>query len=103
MCLQDPADSTNDLGRKGLCIKHVQATLAEVCKGLKTACDQNTKHSLLECIVGDIYWMNRQARGRLVSYGLDVSHQDDIILTARKIRKETSTTGAASPQVLSPS
>ncbi|ORY13238.1 hypothetical protein BCR34DRAFT_481184 [Clohesyomyces aquaticus] len=68
LCLRDPADATNDLGRKGVCIKHVQATLHKVHNFLRRDCKFNTRPCLLEKVVGEVYALNVLRRKKLESY-----------------------------------
>ncbi|KAF2711471.1 hypothetical protein K504DRAFT_375080, partial [Pleomassaria siparia CBS 279.74] len=65
MSLRDPADPTNDLGRKGHAIKHVQATLRKLSGQLMINLNQTDLDSLLTPIVGPVYSLNRGRRMRL--------------------------------------
>ncbi|KAF2268427.1 hypothetical protein CC78DRAFT_540718 [Lojkania enalia] len=65
LCLRDPADPTNDLGRKGLCIKHVQATCRLLARQLSRNCQRNSRYSLLTPIVGSVYSLTLEHRKRL--------------------------------------
>jgi hypothetical protein len=58
LCLRDPANPTNDLGRNGASIKHVQATCTHLMNLLHDALQvnpANTKISVLKDIVGPAY------------------------------------------------
>jgi non-canonical poly(A) RNA polymerase PAPD5/7 len=90
LCLCDPADVTNDLGRKGISIKHVQATLRHLDRKLSMDLRADTRHSFLRPLVGDIFALNRARRKRLVEEGrtvLDTMHSS-LAQTARLIREE---------------
>jgi hypothetical protein len=93
LCLRDPADETNDLGRKGACIKHVQKTFKHIAWKLdaqlrtgKTA----FAHSFLQTMVGDTYMLNFARRQRLEQEGraLLASMKSSFAYTAQAIRDE---------------
>jgi non-canonical poly(A) RNA polymerase PAPD5/7 len=90
LCLRDPADETNDLGRKGICIKHVQTTFRHLGKKLHKDLSVNTRHSLLKPLVGDTFSLNKVRRERLDAEGRAVLHtmQNSIAHTAKAIREE---------------
>lgn len=69
LCLRDPADETNDLGRKGIFIKHVQATLRDLLSNLQRDMKSNTCKSLLEPFIGPTEMLDRERRKRLENYG----------------------------------
>lgn len=75
LTLRDPADPTNDLGRKAIAIKHVQATFRHLCAELDRAVNKNTRPSLLEPLVGTSYGLTRDRRERLRAYGSKLSTQ----------------------------
>ncbi|OCL11532.1 hypothetical protein AOQ84DRAFT_335749 [Glonium stellatum] len=69
LCLQDPADATNDLGKKAFGIKHVQATFKAIEKELKKDIQENQKASLLAPLVGCSYALFKERREKLEDYG----------------------------------
>jgi len=89
LCLRDPADETNDLGRKGIAIKHVQATFAHLHRTLAQDVKANTRVSLLTPLVGTSYMLNLERRKKLRDYGVRVSGKVRMSLaqTAKAIRE----------------
>ncbi|KAF1945634.1 hypothetical protein EJ02DRAFT_34877 [Clathrospora elynae] len=83
LSLRDPADETNDLGRKGIAIKHVQATLKELSNQLEFDMKVNTRPSLLGPLVGTSYMLNHARRRRLNSYGKLLMRQMQTTLAAK--------------------
>ncbi|USP75110.1 Terminal nucleotidyltransferase 4A [Curvularia clavata] len=69
LSLRDPADATNDLGRKGIAIKHVQATFSHLYDQLNRDIKANTRPSLLAPSVGPSYMLNLLRRQKLQRYG----------------------------------
>lgn len=90
LCLRDPADETNDLGRKGICIKHVQVTFRNLGKKLHQDLANNNRHSFLKPLVGDIFSLNQARRHRLDAEGRAVLNtmQSSIAHTAKAIIEE---------------
>lgn len=88
LCLRDPADDTNDLGRKGLCIKHVQMTLKHLYIKLRRDVGLNNRVNLLKPLVGDTYALHLNRRKKLTDYGQRMMDemQSDIAAKAREIR-----------------
>jgi non-canonical poly(A) RNA polymerase PAPD5/7 len=78
MCLQDPADATNDLGKKGFAIKHIQATLEQLEKTLRHDIADNTRPSLLAPLVGSAYMLNKERRAILEEYGASVEVLEEL-------------------------
>ncbi|KAF2729000.1 Nucleotidyltransferase, partial [Polyplosphaeria fusca] len=72
LSLRDPADPTNDLGRKGFCIKHVQATCAFLLLDLRQRLEKQHTESFLASIVACIYPLQLASRRRLEAIGLTV-------------------------------
>ncbi|KAF2687926.1 hypothetical protein K458DRAFT_332404 [Lentithecium fluviatile CBS 122367] len=72
MCLRDPADETNDLGRRAIAIKHVQTTFRHLDKKLTKDLTANTRHSFLKLFVGDIFTLNKARRQKLDAEGRKV-------------------------------
>ncbi|KAL6707565.1 hypothetical protein ACN47E_003914 [Coniothyrium glycines] len=83
LSLRDPADETNDLGRKGVAIKHIQATFKALHADLAWHLKINTRPSLLGSLVGPVYMLNKERRFRLDKYGRKVLLQ----VQAQAIRK----------------
>lgn len=83
LCLRDPADITNDLGRKAIAIKHVQATFKKLCYDLDYAITVNTRPSLLAPLVGSSYMLNKARRDKLRLYGAKLSTQFKASLAAK--------------------
>ncbi|KAH7409981.1 hypothetical protein DE146DRAFT_674804 [Phaeosphaeria sp. MPI-PUGE-AT-0046c] len=73
LSLRDPADETNDLGRRGVAIRHVQTTLKKLGYELQRDCKINTRSSLLEPLVGTSYMLNKLRRYKLQAYGKKVA------------------------------
>lgn len=69
LTLRDPADETNDLGRKTVAWKHIQATFRDLFTTLRTEMKQNSRVSLIANLVGPIYTLQQSERKRLTSYG----------------------------------
>jgi non-canonical poly(A) RNA polymerase PAPD5/7 len=89
LSLRDPADETNDLGRKALCIKHVQTTFAKLGADLARDVRMNTRASLLTEFVGPSYLIYKERRRKLRQYGSDVMEQNKMGLAekARMVRE----------------
>lgn len=92
LCLRDPADETNDLGRKAIAIKHAQATFKNLHRKLHHDMDVNTRPSLLAPLVGTSYMLNKQRRYELQGYGQRVAdqHHKVLALQAKMIREQES-------------
>jgi non-canonical poly(A) RNA polymerase PAPD5/7 len=78
LALRDPADETNDLGRKGIAIKHVQVTLKDLSHQLEVDRRTNTRPSLLGPLVGTSYMNDYARRRKLQTHGhhlLDQMHK----------------------------
>ena len=69
LTLRDPADETNDLGRKTVAWKHVRATWKLLLDQLRVDTQANTRASLLARLVGPAYTLQRTQRKRLAEYG----------------------------------
>lgn len=67
--IRDPADETNDLGRKTVAWKHIRTTFRSLSKNLRTEVAQNTRVSLIARLVGPIYALQRAHRKKLTDYG----------------------------------
>lgn len=90
LSLRDPADETNDLGRKGIAIKHVQATFRSLLDQLEQDVKANTRHSLLAPLVGPSYRLNEERRAKLHRYGgiiRDDQMPGSLAETAKAIRQ----------------
>ena len=71
LCLQDPADPLNDLGRQTFGIKHIFETITQlrVDLMLRMADPPKAGESLLEMMVGPAYGMLKGRRKILEDYG----------------------------------
>ncbi|KAF2027911.1 hypothetical protein EK21DRAFT_102237 [Setomelanomma holmii] len=89
LSLRDPADKTNDLGRKGIAIKHVQATFKILLADLESNIKSNSRPSLLGPLVGSSYMLNKERRDRLRHYGQKLSSQlkDSLAKTAKMVKE----------------
>jgi non-canonical poly(A) RNA polymerase PAPD5/7 len=89
LSLRDPADKTNDLGRKGIAIKHVQATFDSLYEQLVMDLESNTRPSLLAPLVGTSYMLNRKRRERLEAHGkyLQDHVQETLAAKAKEVRE----------------
>lgn len=74
LSLRDPADKTNDLGRKGTSILHLQATLRDLTSKLIESIKVNNKPSLLLSLVGEVYPRHRQRRAQLAKHGKQIEN-----------------------------
>jgi hypothetical protein len=94
LSLRDPADEFNDLGRKGLSIKHVTATMKGLYSILRTRLRINTASSLLLPLVGDIYSLHLERRRKLTARGESILRdmQTSLAETAKQIREDDSRT-----------
>jgi|SRR4051812_40136302 non-canonical poly(A) RNA polymerase PAPD5/7 len=88
LCLRDPADETNDLGRKAVAIKHVQTTFRKLYFDLDRNMMMNTCPSLLAPLVGPSYMLNKERREKLRHYGYTLSDQmrKSLAATAKMVR-----------------
>ncbi|KAL8979570.1 MAG: hypothetical protein Q9205_005126 [Flavoplaca limonia] len=76
LCLQDPADPKNDLGRKAYAIKHIQKTFAVARRSLLEAMEVWNRQSnksftsvgLLDALVHANYWNFQSDRTRLARF-----------------------------------
>jgi non-canonical poly(A) RNA polymerase PAPD5/7 len=75
LSLRDPADETNDLGKKGIAIKHVQATLRDLHYHLVRDTNMNTRPSILGSLVGSSYMLQFERRQKLKGYGRSLEQQ----------------------------
>lgn len=69
LTLRDPADETNDLGRKIIAWKHIRTTLRHLDETLHKDLKDNNRVSLLAPLVAPIYPLQKQRRERLTEYG----------------------------------
>jgi non-canonical poly(A) RNA polymerase PAPD5/7 len=99
LSLRDPADETNDLGRKGIAIKHVQATLRELHYQLLFDAKVNTRPSILGPLVGSSYMLQLERRRRLQQYGRSLmdKEQKHLSYIARAVR-EADRPGQSKPE-----
>lgn len=76
LTLRDPADETNDLGRKAIAWKHIRKTFGSLSEKLQTDLAVNTRPSLLAPMVGPIYMLHQMHRKRLTEYGQSLANQN---------------------------
>lgn len=69
LTLRDPADETNDLGRKIIAWKHVQETFKNMHRDLRTKVKYNNYTSLIGHFVGPVYELQGKHRQKLTDYG----------------------------------
>lgn len=90
LSLRDPADPTNDLGRKGTCIKHVQKTCKHLYNILKPNLGEKPPLRMhLKVIVGPIYDLHYERRRKLEAQGQHVlmNFHGSLAAKATEIRK----------------
>ncbi|KAI4622267.1 hypothetical protein J4E83_005009 [Alternaria metachromatica] len=89
LSLRDPADETNDLGRKGIAIKHVQATFRDLHKNLLLDTKFNKRASILCPLVGTSYMLQLERRKKLQNYGREwvEREQKDLAQLAKEVRE----------------
>jgi non-canonical poly(A) RNA polymerase PAPD5/7 len=89
LCLRDPADPTNDLGRKAVAIKHVQKTLKALYYTLDRDVRMNTRISLLSTLIGPSYMLYKERRHKLAEYGKRLSDKKKkrLAVQAREVRE----------------
>ncbi|CBY01911.1 hypothetical protein IAQ61_006505 [Plenodomus lingam] len=89
LCLRDPADPTNDLGRKGAAIKHVQATFRSLLQRLVHDIQMKTRPTLLGPLVGPVYMLNLRRREQLEALGkrLELEKMKELAAVAKAIRE----------------
>jgi len=100
LSLRDPADPTNDLGRKAVAIKHVQQTLKTLNFTLERDVRMNTRISLLSTLIGPSYMLYKARRHKLAAYGKRLSEENKKLLAvqAREIREGTKSLEAQSEE-----
>ncbi|KAH6643647.1 hypothetical protein C7974DRAFT_2455 [Boeremia exigua] len=69
MSLRDPADKTNDLGRKVVAWNHIRVTFSSILKTLRTNMAHDTRASILAPLVGPTFTLHQQHRQKLSEYG----------------------------------
>jgi non-canonical poly(A) RNA polymerase PAPD5/7 len=102
LSLRDPADETNDLGRKGVAIKHVQVTLRDLHYQLVNDIKVNTRPSLLAPLVGNSYLLQLERRRKLREYGRDLKDKQAKMLSqkAEAVRKADQLGQSMPPQLV---
>jgi non-canonical poly(A) RNA polymerase PAPD5/7 len=99
LSLRDPADETNDLGRKGIAIKHVQVTLRDLHYQLVLDTKANTRPSILGPLVGSSYMLQLERRRRLKGYGQFLEQQEQRTLSQKaKAVREADRLGQSIPE-----
>ncbi|KAH9861870.1 hypothetical protein J1614_011623, partial [Plenodomus biglobosus] len=96
LCLRDPADPTNDLGRKGVAIKHVQATFRSLLRRLENDLQMKTRPTFLGPLVGPVFMLYFMRRQKLESRGRRVMQHTHMQLVdiANAVRRDMSADGA---------
>ncbi|KAF2134874.1 hypothetical protein P153DRAFT_329689 [Dothidotthia symphoricarpi CBS 119687] len=97
LSLRDPADETNDLGRKGIAIKHVQATIKSLSRQLLHDIGHNNRFSILAPHVGPCFRLNEGRHAKLETFGTFLWEKIKIRLdeTAKVVREAEKTTRMA--------
>ncbi|KAI8939085.1 hypothetical protein NX059_004924 [Plenodomus lindquistii] len=96
LLLRDPADPTNDLGRKGIAIKHVQATFQSILRRLEHDLQVKTRPTFLGPLVGPAYMLNYARRERLAAQGKRMMSETHTELAdlAKAVREDGWKTGS---------
>jgi hypothetical protein len=105
LSLRDPADETNDLGRRALAIKHLRETLKHsVKKEFYKRLLRNKETSLLHPLVTPIYGLTIDERRKLSEQGLKISKDFDGSLAskAKQIREALASADSESPKHVVP-
>jgi hypothetical protein len=105
LSLRDPADETNDLGRKALAIKHLRETLKHsVKKEFYKRLLRNKETSLLHPLVTPVYGLTIDKRKKLSEQGLKVSRDLDTSLArkAKQIREALASADSEPPKLIVP-
>jgi hypothetical protein len=105
LSLRDPADETNDLGRRALAIKHLRETLKHsVKKEFYKRLLRNKETSLLHPLVTPVYGLTINERKKLSEQGLKVSKNLDSSLAskAKQIREALGSADSESPKHVVP-
>lgn len=92
--LRDPADETNDLGRKTVAWKHVRVTLQSLLRIIRTDVAQNTRVSLLGALVGPIYAQQQSHRKKLAEYGRSLAQASRQHVSASPVVEESAEANA---------
>ncbi len=79
MCLQDPADATNDLGRKCYSIKHIKITFEHLLRRVLELIGEGKPASFLAPLVGTDFVKLARRRKILAAFGTK------ILLRAEKV------------------
>lgn len=69
LCIRDPADATNDLGRKTFGWKHLQATLKTLNEVLRQKLEEDDSSLLLRPLVGTSFELMKARREKLAAFG----------------------------------
>lgn len=101
LSLRDPADPTNDLGRKGVAIKHLQVTLGQsIQAAFHKRLFENKDPSLLHPLVTPVYGLTIDEKKKLRERGIEISNNTDHCLfeNAKQIREASTSTHSDCPQ-----
>lgn len=74
LCIRDPADRTNDLGRKTFGWKHLQTTMKRLNEELRQDLEKNDGRLLLPALVGRGFDLFEARRQKLAAYGQESPH-----------------------------
>lgn len=74
LCIRDPADRTNDLGRKTFGWKHLQTTMKKLNEELRQDLEKNDGRLLLPALVGRGFDLFEARRQKLAAYGRESPH-----------------------------
>ena len=95
LCLQDPADPTNDLGRKAYAIKHVQKLFEQASKGIKLGMAAWEQKTVEERKLIDGGLLNRLVRANYSTFEKERNRVKD---SFTKVTKEPNTKRNASTE-----
>lgn len=76
LCIQDPAEPNNDLGRKGFGVKHIMKTLETVEKEMKKRVEENKAVSLLAPLVGSSFGLYQTRRMKMHDWAIGLKDVD---------------------------
>ena len=93
LCLQDPADDQNDLGKKAYAIKHIQATFQRALECLKRAAvlfnkRDNGTRSCLDSLVRANYIDLEQHRSRIERYSDPKKREEEVKYSEDRVRRD---------------
>ncbi|PSN64343.1 hypothetical protein BS50DRAFT_498541, partial [Corynespora cassiicola Philippines] len=89
LCLQDPDDATNDLGRKITAIKHFKKTCRYLYTKKLRVLQFNNLDNLLYDLVGDKYTMEKQLRYKINHYGIAQKRYQQLSATDEEVSESS--------------